>query len=156
MAMNVSQVMKKEIVKVKRATPLRVLLHTFKDFHSLPLIPVVDNNNLLLAVVYPENLLDILRPQPSRLFRNIPFVEIDEDVFDLDPASSMGELIIVEDIMDTNVVSVKEDDTLEDVYKTMRLHKKDRLPVVDAMGSLVGIVGIFDVILRMFQEKGVV
>ena len=154
--MKVSEAVKTDIIKVKRSLSLRGDLDMFKNFHTHPLIPVIDDEEHLIGVVYPENLLDLLRPQHTKLFRNIPFTEIDEDVFDLDPVPSMGELIIVEDIMATNFISVKEDDPLEEAYKTMRLHKNERLPVVNEQGKIVGILGIFDIIWKMFKEKEIV
>ena len=154
--MNVNEVMKKDVVKVTRDTTLRNFLTMFRHFHSLPLIPVVDKEGVLIGVVYAENLLDILRSQQSKLFRNVPFVEIDRDVFDLEPAPSMGELIIVDDIMDTRFVVIDGDESLDEAYRQMHLHKKERLPVVDKQGKLLGIIGIFDIIWRMFKEKGIV
>ena len=154
--MQVFEAANKDIIKVKRSLTLRGLLSLFKDFHTSPLIPVVDKEEHLIGVVYPENLLDLLRPPQIKLFRNIPFADIDEDVFDLEPISSMGELIIVDDIMDTSFVSIKASDSLESAYKSMRLHKKERLPVIDKEGRLVGILGIFDIIWRMFKEKEIV
>ena len=154
--MKIIEIVQTDIIKVKRSLPLRGLLDMFKDFHTTPLIPVVDAQNYLIGVVYPENLLDLLRPAQAKLFRNIPFMEMDEDAFDLEPIPSMGELIIVDDIMDTNFISIKDMDSLEEAYKAMRLNKKERLPVVDAEGKIVGILGIFDIIWRMFKEKEVV
>jgi CBS domain-containing protein len=154
--MRVSEAANTNIVKVKRSLPLRGLLDMFKDFHTTPLIPVVDAQNYLIGVVYPENLLDLLRPAQAKLFRSIPFMEMDEDVFDLEPIPSMGELIIVDDIMDTNFISIKADDSLEEACRIMRLNKKERLPAIDQQGKIVGILGIFDIIWRMFKEKEVV
>jgi len=156
MKIKVTEVAKKDIIKVKRSMPLRKLLNAFKEFHTHPLIPVVDQKGQLIGVVYPENLLDLLRPPQAKLFRNVPFMDIDEDVFDLDPVPAMGDLLIVDDIMDTNVVSIKGENSLEDAYAAMRRHIRDRLPVVDAQGKMVGIVGIFDIIWRMFKEKEIV
>ncbi len=153
---NVKEVMNTNVIKVTRSTSLRNLLDTFKQFHTHPLMPVVDGDNVLIGMVYPENLLDILRPQQAKLFRSLPFVEIDQDVFDLDPIPSMGDLIIVDDIMDKNFFVVKEDESIDQVYKKIRMHEKSRLPVVDAEGKILGIVGIFDIIWRMFKEKGIV
>lgn len=153
--MKVKEIMNKNVINVKRSTSLRTLLDIYKDFHTHPLIPVVDEEEYLIGMVYPENLLDILRPKQAKLFRNILFVEIDKDVFDLEPVPSMGELIIVEDIMDTNFVAIEED-PLEKAYKIMRLHKKERLPVVDKDGRLLGIIGIFDIVWQMFKEKEIV
>ena len=154
--MKVKEAMKKDVITVKRSTSLRSLLTLFKDFHSLPLIPVVDEENKLLGVVYITNLLDILKPQQTKLFKNVPFVEIDEDVFDLEIAPSMGEWLLVDDIMDTNLISLDEAMPLEKAYSLMRLHNKDRLPVVDKDNQLLGIIGIFDIVWRMFKEKGIV
>lgn len=154
--MRVIEAAKTDIIKVKRSLTLRGLLDMFKDFHTTPLIPVVDAQNYLIGVVYPENLLDLLRPAQAKLFRNIPFMEMDEDTFDLESIPSMGELIIADDIMDTNFISINGEDSLEEAYKIMRLNKKERLPVVDDEGKIVGILGIFDIIWRMFKEKEVV
>ena len=62
----------------------------------------------------------------------------------------------IDDIMDTNLVFVRQDAPLEKVYKQMRLSKQDRMPVVDEDDKLLGIIGIFDIIWRMFKEKGIV
>ncbi len=156
MKLKVAEAAKKDIITVKRSMPLRKLLDVFKEFHTHPLIPVVNEKDQLIGVVYPENLLDLLRPLQTKLFRNIPFMEIDEDIFDLEPVPAMGDLLIVDDIMDANVVSIKADKSLEEAYKAMRLYKHDRLPVVDEQGKIIGIVGIFDIIWRMFKEKEIV
>ena len=154
--MKVIEATQTDIIKVKRSLTLRSLLDMFKDFHTTPLVPVVDAESHLMGVVYPENLLDLLRPAQAKLFRNIPFMEMDEDTFDLEPIPSMGELIIVDDIMDTNFISIKSEDSLEEAYRIMRLNKKERLPVVDTEGKILGILGIFDIIWKMFKEKEVV
>jgi len=154
--MRVIEIAKKDIIKVKRSTSLRKLLDMFKEFHTSPVVPVVDDGGHLIGIVYPEDLLDLLRPQQAKLFRNIPFAEVDEDVFDLEPVPSMGDLLIVADIMNTNIISVRDRSSLEEAYRLIRLHNKERLPVVDAQGKVVGILGIFDIIWRMFKEKEIV
>ncbi len=147
---------KTDIIKVRRSLSLRDILTMCKNFHTHPFIPVVDDNDKLIGVVYPDNLLDLLRPSQIKIFRNIPFLEIDKDVFDLEPVSSMGELIIAEDIMDTNFTIIPEDLPLQEAYKIMRLNKKELLPVVDSKGKITGILGLFDIIWRMFKEKEIV
>lgn len=154
--MKVIEAAKTDIIKVKRSLTLRSLLDMFKDFHTTPLIPVVDAWDHLTGVVYPESLLDLLRPVQAKLFRNVPFMEMDEDAFDLESIPSMGELIIVDDIVDINFISIKAEDSLEEAYKIMRFNKKECLPVVDDQGKIIGILGIFDIIWRMFKEKKVV
>jgi len=154
--MKVKEAMKKEVIKVKRSTSLKSLLNLFKDFHTLPLIPVVDETECIIGVVYLTNLLDILKTQHTKLLKNVPFAEIDEDIFDLELAPSMGELILVDDIMETNFISLQEETLLEKAYRIMCLRNKEQLPVVSKENKLLGIIGIFDIVWRMFKEKGIV
>jgi manganese-dependent inorganic pyrophosphatase len=154
--MKVKDVIKKEIIKVKRSTSLKELLNLFKNFHTFPLVPVVDEEGYLLGVVYLGNLLEILKSPQAKFLKNVPFAEVDEDIFDLELAPTMGDLILVDDIMDTHFVSLKEDTSLEEAYKIMRLHNQEQLPVVDEENRFLGIIGVFDIVLRMFQQKGVI
>ncbi|MBD3263675.1 MAG: CBS domain-containing protein [Candidatus Omnitrophica bacterium] len=154
--MKISEVMHKDIIAVKRSTPLKALLENFKGFHGHPLIPVVDDEKKLIGIVNSDNLLDIIRPQKSRLFKNIPLVDVVDDSFDLEFVPSMGQLIIVEDIMETKFVSIQEDESIDKAYRLMRLSKVDRVPVTNKNDELSGIIGIFDIIWEMFKIKGVV
>ncbi|MCF7873419.1 MAG: CBS domain-containing protein [Candidatus Omnitrophica bacterium] len=154
--MKVKEAMRKNVVKVTRSTPLKTLFDMFADFHSFPLLPVVDADDKIVGMVRSENLLDILRPQQTKLFRNIPFVDIKEEAFDLEYSPSLGQLIIVDDIMDKTYDAVDELDSLTEAYRIMNDLEKDRLSVVDSNQKLVGILGIFDIIKAMFKQKGIV
>ncbi|MCF7872841.1 MAG: CBS domain-containing protein [Candidatus Omnitrophica bacterium] len=154
--MKVKEAMRKNVIKVTRSTPLRELFDMFSDFHSFPLLPVVDQDDKIVGIVRSENLLDILRPQQAKLFRNIPFVDVKEEAFDLEYSPSLGQLIIVDDIMDKAYDAIDELDSLIEAYRVMNDLEKDRLPVIDSNRRLVGILGIFDVIKAMFKKKGIV
>jgi len=67
----------------------------------------------------------------------------------------MGVLCIVEDIMNTNVVTISEEATTVEARSLMKLHRLKRLPVVDKEEHLVGIISLFDILLAVFKEKGV-
>jgi len=45
--MQVRDVILKEVIKVRRSTSLKQLLNLFKDFHTFPLVPVVEEDNRL-------------------------------------------------------------------------------------------------------------
>ena len=51
----------------------------------------------------------------------------------------------VEHAMSTPVVTVTEDASLDDTLKTMELHQIRRVPVVDARGTICGIVSQADI-----------
>lgn len=54
--------------------------------------------------------------------------------------------LAVEDVMARDVVTVVEDDSVTGVLRTMRRKGLRRLPVVDAAGTLVGIVTLDDML----------
>jgi Mg/Co/Ni transporter MgtE len=154
--MQIKETMNKNIVKVGRATSLRQLLNLFSTFHTLPVIPVVDKNNLLIGLVSLSSLLDILRPQPTQLLKNLPFVEVDESSFDWEKNSSMGDLVLVDDIMETEFIYIEEDISLEEAYRLMQLHHLEQIPVVDKNKKILGIIGIFDIVLAIFRAKEII
>jgi len=155
--MLVKEVMKKDLVTVGRSTMLRELIEQLQDFHTFPLVPVVEEDNRLIGTVSFNNLLNIFQPYESSLIRAIPFLEREEvDIFELEISPEMATLIVVDDIMETNVLTVSEEDTLEKAYNLMKLHSIDRLPVIDRKNTLVGMIGVFDILVALFKEKGII
>lgn len=68
---------------------------------------------------------------------------------DLDPgALNVGE------VMSTDLVTVREDDSLIDLMRTMRRKGVRRIPVVGGQGELVGVVALDDVLDILSQELG--
>jgi len=65
----------------------------------------------------------------------------------LDPAA-----LTVGDVMSTDVVSAREDDSLIDLMRAMRGKGVRRVPVVGAQGELVGITTLDDVLAVLAEE----
>jgi len=68
---------------------------------------------------------------------------------DLDPGA-----LRVEDVMSTDLVTAREDDSLIDLVRTMRRKGVRRIPVVGGQGELVGVVTLDDVLDILAQELG--
>ncbi len=68
---------------------------------------------------------------------------------DLDPA-----LLLVEDVMTTDLIIAREDDSLIDLMHSMRRKGVRRIPVVGAQGELVGVVTLDDVLDILAQQLG--
>ena len=68
---------------------------------------------------------------------------------DLEPAR-----LHVEDVMSTDLVSAREEDSLIDLLRSMRRRGVRRVPVVGAQGELVGLVTLDDVLEVLAQEFG--
>ena len=155
--MLVRDIMKKDLVTVRRSTMLRELIRRLQDFHTFPLVPVVEEDNRLIGTVAFHNLIDVFQPYESSLIKAIPFLEREEvDIFELEISPEMATLIVVDDIMETNILTVSEEDTLEKVYNLMKIHSIDRLPVIDRKNKLVGMIGVFDILVALFRDKGII
>lgn len=154
--MLVKEIMSKEVITVKRSTTLRQLLQEFKDFHLFPLVPVVDEDNKLIGVVSFHNLINVFLPYKPEILKTVPFLDEEKfDIFKAEITEEMGDLLVVEDIMETKFVSVQEDTSLEKAYSLMKLHLREEFPVVDRSAKLVGMIGIFDIIREVFRQKAI-
>ncbi len=153
----VGDIVNKKVITVQRFTSLSKILKTFRRFHALPLIPVIDENNILIGIISLENLIDIFKPAEPEILKTIPFLDerpIEISRVELSP--EMGQLIVAEDIMVTKFLAINEDASIEEAFRLMRLHKRDQLPVIDKEKKFVGFIGLFDVILRIFKDKGII
>lgn len=159
--MKVRDIMNKEVIKVTPDTPLKKLISLFRDFHTFPMVPVVDEGDRLIGKVSLENLLDIFQPYTSstrKLLRGVPFLEEEEpfNIFKIEITPEMAVLLVIEDFMDKKVISINQDEELQKAYQLMNTHNLEHIPVVDNNGRLVGMLGIFDLVIALFKDKGIV
>ena len=155
--MQVKEVMSKEVITVKRSTTLKQLLEIFAKFHIFPLVPVIEEDNRLVGVVSFRNLINVFQLHQPDILKTVPFLdEQEEDIFKIELTEEVGSLVVAEDIMETNFITIQEDGSLEEAYKLMKLHLKEEFPVVDRAGKLVGMIGIFDIVRHVFRQKGVI
>jgi len=157
--MLVKEVMRTELVTVKESTTLKELMAVFYKF-NFHTIPVVRGNNKLVGIVALEDVLKIFEPSPPHIMemlRRSPFRDELEEInlLDADIPPEMRTLCIVKDLMNVNVVTIDKETTTPAALSLMKLHQLRRLPVVDKEGFLIGIISLFDIILAVFKEKGV-
>jgi len=151
--------MTKDVITVKKSTSLSKLIEYFSkyNFHTLP---VVEEGNRLVGVVTFEDIMKVFRPynpQMIKMLETIPFVEKieEEDILVSDISSEMGILVIVDDLIDTNFVAVHQQASIKEARSLMKLHEAEILPVVEN-GVLVGVITLFDIIISLFKQKGIV
>ncbi|MBU1087578.1 MAG: CBS domain-containing protein [Candidatus Omnitrophica bacterium] len=156
--MQVKDIMQSNVRSVKKGTTLSQLLISFKDFHSFPIVPVVDQEMVLLGTVHICSFFEIFQPHQDLLMRN-PLSMISReptDIFNVDIEEGMGFLIIMADIMDTKIVKIEQSADIRKAFDLMQLHQKTAIPVVDDQKKLVGIISIFDIVMKIFHEKGLI
>ncbi len=157
--MKVKDCMTKEVVTVKRSTNLSQLIEMFRkcSFHTLP---VVEANNKIVGIVTFEDLLKVFQPYSqdlAQMLERVPFVEKEEeDILLADISSEMGILVIVDDLINTHFVTIIEEASVKEARRLMKLHDSPRLSVVNDDDELTGIVSLFDIILAIFKQKGII
>lgn len=158
--MLVNEVMLKDVLTVQPTTTLATLIKLFEDFHSFPLLPVVDEQNRLLGVIRLPELLKVFVSERLEELKNIPFLEEElpeeESIFEVQLDPNLGKTLLAQDLMDKKTITVEEEASIEKAFTLMKLNSLEKLPVVDKEGHLQGIIGIFDIILALFREKGVI
>lgn len=157
--MKVSDCMSKNVVSVSRGTPLSEIIRTFKD-KSHHVLPVLDPNNKLVGMLDFEDVLKVFEPidsETKQLLKSIPFIDqvTEQQLSTADLSPEMGFLVVADDIMSSKIVTVNPDDDINHAYNEMKVHDFQRLFVVEGE-ELVGIICLFDIILALFKESGVI
>jgi CBS domain-containing protein len=124
------------------------------------MVPVVDAENRLIGKVSFENFLEVFQAHGAdakRLLKAVSFVDQEKplSIFEADITPEIGMLFIVEDFMERRVITIRGDSNLEEAYNLMKIHNLEHLPVVDAENQFVGMLGVFDIILAIFRERGI-
>lgn len=157
--MKVKDCMTKEVVTIKRSTNLSQLIEIFRK-HSFHTLPVVEADNKIVGVVTFEDLLKVFQPYSrdlARMLETVPFVEKEEeDVLLADISSEMGMLVIVDDLINTHFVTVTGEAPVKEAQRLMKLHDSPRILVVKNGDKLTGIISLFDIILAIFKQKGII
>ena len=157
--MKVKDCMTEEVVTIKRSTNLSQLIEIFRK-HSFHTLPVVEADNKIVGVVTFEDLLKVFQPYSrdlARMLETVPFVEKEEeDILLADISSEMGMLVIVDDLINTNFVTVTGEAPVKEARRLMKLHDSPRLLVIKNGDTLTGIISLFDIILAIFKQKGII
>ncbi|MBN2620331.1 CBS domain-containing protein [candidate division WOR-3 bacterium] len=153
----VKDIMFKDVKAVTRSTTLKEILTEFMAFHTYPLVPVLEEQGRLSGLISIDNIVDLLRSREPAIIKTIPF--IDERPVEVDLSTKtpeMGYLIVAEDIMDTEVLTVEGDMPIEEVLSLMQRLKKNHFAVTDKDRTFLGVIGIFDIIINIFIESGII
>lgn len=154
--MKVKDAMVKDVVTVTRSTTLREIVRTFEETR-LPILPVLEEDRPV-GVIRLEDLLAIFRthtPVIQGFLRStlMRAEREEEEMVEVDITPELGLLVVADEIMSREFVAIEEEADLEDARLQMQLHGREALLVVKA-GDLVGMITLFDMILALFREKG--
>lgn len=150
--MKVKDIMSKNIIKVGPSTGIQEIYKIFCE-KNIGGVPVVDEDNKLLGMVTKTELLDVLIPDYFDMVSDFLFIDDFGALEDMLESLPSLELFIAEDLMVTDIISIKENASLMKAPVLMNKHNIRRLPVVDSDKRLVGIITRMDVCKALFNGK---
>ena len=151
-------VMNKEVITVSENENLAQLIAKFRkyNYHTLP---VIDNDKKVLGLVNSEDIMKVCFPHNPVLGNLLKSTHLynteEEDILEMDLPEELGTTVKVSDIMNVNVVTIKDSETIADVRKQMKLHNVQRVPVTRNK-KLAGFITLFDIIIALFKERNII
>ncbi|MCX5657038.1 MAG: CBS domain-containing protein [Candidatus Omnitrophica bacterium] len=150
--MRVKDIMIEEVVSLKPEDNVRDSLNLLlkKEISGLP---VIDKEGKLVGMFTEKNILDYILPSYIENVGRFIYKENPKAI-----KRKFGELakIKIEKMMREDVVTTTEDTTLCEVAKMMLMYKARRIPVLDKMGKVVGIISRGDVLKALAKEGEIV
>ncbi len=156
--MFIKDVMSKEVITIGKDENLVQLIAKFRkyNFHTLP---VIDENKKILGVISSEDIMKVCLPHNPVLEKLLKSTHLydteEEDILEMDLPEELGTTVKVSDIMDVNVVTIEDSETIADVRKQMKLHNIQRIPVIKD-SILVGFITLFDIIVALFKKRNII
>ena len=133
----------KSIVAIKEETKVEEMLEILKK-EKVILIPVVDKNNVLIGTVTEQDLIKLIKSEPpSPLAGTVWFDTIDKLQKDK----------TIKEIMNTKIISISPNDTIDSALKVMNNYALRILPVADSENKLLGVIRIRDVFEKLLKEE---
>jgi CBS domain-containing protein len=146
MRRKVGDVMTNDVVTVRDTTPFKEIVGLLEE-HHVSAVPVVDRRKRLVGIVTEADLLVKERhgrPEPP------PFLEGHRSRAERAKARAR----VASELMTAPVITVTPFETIAEAARLMHRHNVKRLPVVDADGDLLGIVGRADLLKVFLRSDG--
>ena len=156
--MLVKNVMSKEVITVGENENLIELIARFRKY-NFHILPVIDENKNILGIVEYEDIMKVFLPHNPLLDKLLKSTHLhnveEEDILEADLPEDLGTSVKVSDIMNTHVITIGDDKTISDARLLMKLHNIERMPVTKD-SILVGFITLFDIIIALFKERGII
>jgi CBS domain-containing protein len=145
----VKDIMKTDVVTIGPEATVKDLAHLLAE-HHLGGAPVVDTDGQLVGIVTEGDLVamdtDLHFPFYIQFLDSFIYLE-SRKKFEERLRRTVG--AFVKDVMTDEVHTVHPEDSVRQVAALMTEHRINRIPVVDADGKLVGIVGRHEVLMAI-------
>ncbi len=156
--MLVKDVMSRDVITVTREETLADLVAKFRK-HNYHTLTVIDNEKKVLGIVNSEDIMKVFLPHNPVLEKLLKSTHLynteEEDILKMDLPEELGTTVKVSDIMNVNMVTIEDKETIAEARKQMKLHNVQRVPVTKD-NVLVGFITLFDIIITLFKERNII
>ena len=153
MLKTVAEVMTRDLITVKRQTPLGEAIKILAEKHISGL-PVVDDAGELIGIISETDLMwqqaGVTPPAYFMIFDSVIYLQNPIN-FQRDLHKALGQT--VGEVMSEKPITISPDKPLPEAARLMRDRKIHRLPVLDNSGEIVGILTLSDIIREMAASQ---
>ncbi|MGD1913087.1 MAG: CBS domain-containing protein [Rivularia sp. (in: cyanobacteria)] len=153
MLKTVAEVMTRDLITVKRQTPLGEAIKILAEKHISGL-PVVDDAGELIGIISETDLMwqqaGVTPPAYFMIFDSVIYLQNPIN-FQRDLHKALGQT--VGEVMSKKPITISPDKPLPEAARLMRDRKIHRLPVLDNSGEIVGILTLSDIIREMAASQ---
>ena len=145
--------MTKDVVALKSEDSIKNVFELMKK-HDIVGLPVVSEDMGVVGIVTESDLIKHFTTLSTPIGINVlgSVIYLD-DLEDWSKSLKQHAAVSVQDIMNTEVVTITEDQTLSEAIDLMANQGINRLPVVSAAGKLSGIITRKDIVSQLAQLK---
>lgn len=144
--------MTRKVLSVERGTSVHEIYRIFLKNNVMG-VPVVDKDKKVVGIVTERDLAirgeDLKEPASVNLLGSVIYLE-DMDKYNEMLRKKLGQLAV--DVMSSPAFTLSEEATLAEILEFMDQHGINRIPVVDNLDKLSGIITRTDIIKELIKE----
>ena len=152
MSKTVADVMSRDPILVHPQTPLKEAIQILAEKHISGL-PVIDDAGKLVGIISETDLMwqetGVTPPAYIMILDSVIYLQ-NPGTYERDLHKALGQT--VGEVMSKNPVTISPDKPLREAAKLIQDHKVQRLPVLDNVGKVIGILTRGDIIRAMAAE----
>ena len=152
MSKTVAEVMSRDPILVRPQTPLKEAIQILAE-KRISGLPVIDDVGKLVGIISETDLMwqetGVTPPAYIMILDSVIYLQ-NPGAYERDLHKALGQT--VGEVMSKNPLTISPDKPLREAAKLIQDHKVHRLPVLDNVGKVIGILTRGDIIRAMAAE----
>lgn len=156
--MLVKDIMKRNIVTVSKDECLAQLIAKFRK-HNFSTMPVINKKKEILGIVNHDGIMKMFLPQNPLVKKTLRPTDLNNmreyEILVPNIPQDWGLNVTASDIMNTDVITIGEDETIVDARILMMLHNIERV-VVSKNHVIRGLITLNDIVIALLKRMNII